>query len=160
MYIVFNNPYINNTPENYYDAFIGRYNFLEKAKECIDVLMAINHVFPENASMLFKIISYLYIYSITKDMNIIILYNGKDIGKDYPYVGTGLMKYEMVIGAAFHKDWFGSLRLSLDDFELLKDNKKDQIEKPKPQLVKVNFDVVDNSIVFEIKTKKGEKNND
>ena len=73
------NDYYN--PYYPYNTLEEKHKFLETYKECVDVLVAINNVFPGNEDRVFNLISKLYVEPIG-NQNIIVKYNGVDINKD------------------------------------------------------------------------------
>ena len=141
-----------------YNTLEEKHKFLEKYKECVDVLMAIGSVFPENKDKLFNLISRLYVEPIW-DKNIIVRYNGINIPKA-DISGPTHIRYEIALANQLEKEWLGE-NFENDFFKILEGKKRNHYGEPRPQLKDVKLNIFDNKeIIFEIKTKKGKKNND
>ena len=122
-----------------YNTLEEKCKFLEAYKECVDVLVAINSVFPENEGKIFNLISKLYVEPIG-NKNIIVRYNGIDIKKD-AISGSTNVRYELAINYQLEKEWLG-----------------DHYDQPRPKLKDVRLNIFDSKeIIFEIETKKGDK---
>ena len=136
-----------------YNTLEEKRKFLEAYKECVDILVAINSVFPENEGKIFNLISKLYVEPINK--NIIVRYNEKTIyesSNDPKSARYGLKSFYMELEKAFLEDWLGSgygrkfASISFNDNEVVTD--------PLPQLVKIKLDTDTDSIIFNIETAK------
>ena len=136
-----------------YNTLEEKHKFLETYKECVDILVAINHIFPGNKDKLFDLISKLYVEPIG-NQNIIIRYNDKTIYNtaNIKYVPFG-SAYKIALDQAFNDDWIGEISLT-DYCKILSNIDELKYNNPKPKLKDARLNIFDSKIIFEIETSK------